>query len=259
MVKRLFINPQTRSATAKDWHAVNWQLVHYKVVRLQFAIAKAVREGKWRKVRCLQGKLVHSFYAKLLAVRRVTENRGKKTSGIDRELWSTPEAKLKAAKRLNDHNYRAKPLRRVWIPKRNGKLRPLGIPTMHDRAMQALYLLALEPVAETMADHHSYGFRPKRSTQDAIRYTHNLLSQGRSNRWILEADNRPLDWSFFNPLAFHLEVEQNNRSNALGNRENASLFLHLDKYLSGHFRVSGSVIIDEIKLERSEVKNNPDM
>jgi len=188
MVERLFINPATGSATAEDWHTVNWQLVHHKVVRLQFAIAKAAREGKWRKVRCLQGKLIHSFYAKLLAVKRVTENRGKRTSGVDGVLWSTPEAKLNAAKGLSDQNYRAKPLKRVWIPKRNGKLRPLGIPTMHDRAMQALYLLSLEPVAETTADHHSYGFRPKRSSQDAITYTFNLLSMGRSNKWILEAD-----------------------------------------------------------------------
>ena len=188
MVKRLFYNPQTESATAEGWHTVNWQFVNHKVIKLQFSIAKAVREGKWRKVRCLQGILVHSFYAKLLAVKRVTENRGKRTPGVDGELWSTPAAKLKAAKRLTDHNYRAKPLKRVWIPKRNGKLRPLGIPTMHDRAMQALYRLALEPVAETTADHHSYGFRPKRSTQDAIRYTFNILCQGRACKWILEAD-----------------------------------------------------------------------
>jgi RNA-directed DNA polymerase len=188
MVKRLFYNPQAESATTDGWHNVNWQFVNHKVISLQFAIAKAVREGKWRKVRCLQGILVHSFYAKLLAVKRVTENRGKRTSGVDGKLWSTPAAKLKAAKLLTDHNYRAKPLRRVWIPKGNGKLRPLGIPTMFDRAMQALYRLALEPVAETTADHHSYGFRPKRSTQDAIKYTFNLLCQGRANRWVLEAD-----------------------------------------------------------------------
>ena len=106
MVKRLFYNPQTGSAIAEDWHSVNWQYVNYKVVRLQFDIAKAVREGKWRKVRCLQGKLVHSFYAKLLAVRRVTENRGKRTPGVDGELWSSPKAKLDAAKRLTDRNYR---------------------------------------------------------------------------------------------------------------------------------------------------------
>jgi len=188
MVKRLFINPQTGTATAEDWHAVNWQYVHYKVVRLQFDIAKAVREGKWRKVRCLQAKLVHSFYAKLLAVRRVTENRGKKTPGVDGELWTIPQAKLGAAKRLTDHNYRAKPLRRVWIPKRNGKLRPLGIPTMYDRAMQALYLLALEPVSETKADYNSYGFRPKRAARDAIEQAFSCLSTKRASQWILEAD-----------------------------------------------------------------------
>jgi len=188
MVKRLYNNPQTGTATAEDWHAVNWQYVNYKVVRLQFDIAKAVREGKWRKVRCLQGKLVHSFYAKLLAVRRVTENRGKRTPGVDGELWSSPEAKFDAAKRLTDRNYRAKPLRRVWIPKRNGKLRPLGIPTMYDRAMQALYLLALEPVSETKADYDSYGFRPKRAARDAISQAFICLSPKRANRWILEAD-----------------------------------------------------------------------
>jgi len=188
MVKRLFTDPQTGTATAEDWHAVNWQLVNDKVVRLQFAIAKAVREGKWRKVRCLQAKLVHSFYAKLLAVRRVTENRGKKTPGVDGELWSSPEAKLKAAKRLTDRNYRAKPLRRVWIPKRNGKLRPLGIPTMYDRAMQALYLLALEPVSETRADGNSYGFRPKRAARDAIEQAFSCLSRKVASQWILEAD-----------------------------------------------------------------------
>lgn len=188
MVKRLFNNPQTGTATAENWHTVNWQYVNYKVVRLQFAIAKAVREGKWRKVRCLQGKLVHSFYAKLLAVRRVTENRGKRTPGVDGELWSKPAAKLSAAKRLTDHNYRAKPLRRVWIPKRNGKLRPLGIPTMYDRAMQALYLLALEPVSETKADNNSYGFRPKRAARDAIEQAFTCLSHKVGGMWILEAD-----------------------------------------------------------------------
>ena len=188
MVKRLFNNPQAGAATAEDWHAVNWQLVNHKVVRLQFDIAKAVREGKWRKVRCLQAKLVHSFYAKLLAVRRVTENRGKRTPGVDGVLWSSPKAKLDAAKRLTDRNYRAKPLKRVWIPKRNGKLRPLGIPTMFDRAMQALYLLALEPVSETKADYNSYGFRPKRAARDAIEQAFACLSHKVGSKWILEAD-----------------------------------------------------------------------
>ena len=103
-----------------------------------------------------------------MAVRRVTENQGARTAGVDRELWSTPEAKLDAINQLERRGYKPRPLRRVYIPKSNGKQRPLGIPTMTDRAMQALYLLGLEPVAEVQGDQNSYGFRKNRSAHDAM-------------------------------------------------------------------------------------------
>ena len=106
--------------------------------------------------------LTHSFYAKALAVKRVSSNKGKATAGVDGKTWNTPIAKANAITELKRRGYSPQPLRRVHIKKSNGKLRPLGIPTMKDRAMQALYLMALDPVAETTADNHSYGFRKER-------------------------------------------------------------------------------------------------
>src|SRR6202011_4908637 len=108
--------------------------------------------------------------------RRVTENQGKNTPGVDQVIWDTPEDKKRALHALRRRGYQPLPLRRVYIPKSNGKRRPLGIPTMRDRAMQALYLLALDPIAETLADPNSYGFRPYRSTADAIKQCRTALS-----------------------------------------------------------------------------------
>jgi RNA-directed DNA polymerase len=132
------------------------------VRRLQARIVKATQVGRWGKVKALQYLLTHSFSGKVLAVKRVTENQGKRTSGVDGVTWETPEKKSRAVQQLRQRGYRPQPLRRIYIPKSNGKKRPLGIPTMKDRAMLALYLLALDPVAETTADPNSYGFRKER-------------------------------------------------------------------------------------------------
>jgi RNA-directed DNA polymerase len=139
-------------------------------------------------VRALQHMLTHSYSAKVLAVRRVTENAGKKTPGVDQEIWDTPEKKTQAVHELRRRGYQPQPLRRVYIPKSDGKtMRPLGIPTMKDRAQQALHLLALDPVVETTADRNSYGFRQQRSCADAIQQCFIALKVA-TTQWILEGD-----------------------------------------------------------------------
>ena len=143
------------SGPVEPWDQIDWTRCRHQVRRLQARIVKATREGRWSKVKTLQRLLTHSFSGKALAVKRVTENQGKRTAGVDHVLWRTAAAKLKAIALLQRRGYRALPLRRVHIPKANGKLRPLGIPTMKDRAMQALHLQALIPVAETLADPNS--------------------------------------------------------------------------------------------------------
>src|SRR5882672_8569327 len=150
------------------WHQINWRQAERNVRRLQTRIAQATQAGKWGKVKALQHLLTHSHSGKALAVRRVTENTGKRTPGVDGETWTTPEQKTTAVRTLRQRGYHPQPLRRISIPKSNGAQRPLSIPTMRDRAMQALYLLALDPVAETTADPNSYGFRRGRSAADAM-------------------------------------------------------------------------------------------
>ncbi len=173
---------------AKKWKSIDWKHARRQVRRLQVRIAKAVKEQRWNRVRALQYLLTRSFYAKLLAVKRVTSNKGKKTPGIDGVLWQGARAKWRAVFSLRRRGYKPQPLRRIYIPKKNGKKRPLSIPTMYDRAMQALYKLSLAPVAETTADRNSYGFREGRSCADAIQAAFNALSKPNSATWVLEGD-----------------------------------------------------------------------
>jgi RNA-directed DNA polymerase len=177
---------------ATAWEQIDWTHCERNVRRLQARIVKATQEKRWNKVKALQRLLTCSFSGKALSVKRVTDNQGKRTPGVDGKIWSTPASKHKAIGTLRRRGYRPQPLRRVHIPKANGKLRPLGIPTMTDRAMQALHLLALLPVAETTADKNSYGFRPERCPADAIGHCFLALRGGNNAhaQWVLEGDIR---------------------------------------------------------------------
>ncbi len=171
------------------WNGLNWSQIEFKVNKLQSRIAKAVERRRYNLVKKLQYLLTDSFYAKLIAVKRVTTNKGKNTPGIDDTLCTAPATKYKAALNLTHKGYKARPLKRVYISKSNSnKKRPLGIPTMYDRAMQALYLLGLDPVSETVLDQKSFGFRKYRSTKDASQYLFQVLARKTSAKWILEGD-----------------------------------------------------------------------
>jgi len=177
-------------SSSVTWNSINWKDINAEVYRLQMRIAKAIRENRRGKVKALQRLLTHSFNAKLLAIKRVTENSGRKTAGVDGVTWVSSEDKMQATQTLKRRGYQPLPLRRIYIPKKNSLIdvRPLGIPTMRDRCMQALHMLALAPIAETKADRNSYGFRMKRSCADAIEQCFKSLAKQRSSQWILEGD-----------------------------------------------------------------------
>jgi RNA-directed DNA polymerase len=179
---------QARAPSGVTWDGISWAKVQRQVRGLQTRMVKASQAGRHNKVKALQWLLTHSFSGRALAVKRVTENKGKNTPGVDKVIWKTPGAKTNAIASLKRRGYSALPLRRVMIPKKNGKMRPLGIPVMKCRAMQALHLLALEPIAETTADLNSYGFRPERSTADAGGQCFVSLAKKANAGWVLEAD-----------------------------------------------------------------------
>lgn len=184
------INEKSCAASDKinRFEDIDFKVAEEIVKKLQRRIAKAQQSGETDKVKVLQHKLIHSFYAKALAVKTVTTNRGKKTPGVDNILWKTPEDKFQAIFNLKRREYNPKPLKRVYIPKFYNGMRPLSIPTMKDRAMQTLYKFALEPIAEVTGDYHSYGFRPNRSAREAIIHCVDVLYDSSHPEWILKAD-----------------------------------------------------------------------
>lgn len=170
------------------WTGVNWSKVEKTTTNLQHRITKATERGQHRKVRDLQRLLNRSLSARLKAVRIVAqENSGKKTPGIDGTVWTTPNRKLQASFELRK-KHRTKPLKRVYISNENGKMKPLSIPCMDDRARQALWNMALLPCVEATSDLNSYGFRPYRGCWDANSHIRKLLDKSRSPKWVLGAD-----------------------------------------------------------------------
>ena len=184
----LFIANVTKRTT--DWHEVNWQTAYRTVRNLRRRIFKATQENNWHKVRNLQKLMLQSYSNTVLATRKATqENQGKKTAGVDKILVKTPQARGKMVDELIiNQDWKPKPVRRVYIPKSNGKIRPLGIPTIRDRCLQAIVKNALEPCWEAQFEGVSYGFRPGRSTHDAIVKIHNAIAPHRRKKWIVDAD-----------------------------------------------------------------------
>lgn len=171
-----------------QWETVEWTRVREIVNNLQSRIASAAKDRNWKSVGKLTRLLTGSFSARLLAVRKVSENKGGDTPGVDGIIWSSSSDKMRAALQLTNKVYRAKPLKRKYIRKKNGKLRPLSIPTLYDRAMQTLHALALSPVESVTGDKTSFGFKPYRSTKDAYTYLHICLSKKIAPEWIVEGD-----------------------------------------------------------------------
>jgi RNA-directed DNA polymerase len=197
---------ESKISDSASIHMLTWAAVfnkyqpHKHVRRLQLRIVKAVKQNCWGQVKYLSRILTSSFYAKLLAIKRVTSNKGKNTPGVDKKTWLTDNEKIQAIFRLNRKGYKPLPLRRIHIPKKDRtKLRPLSIPTIKDRAMQALHFLALEPIAETLGDPNSYGFRKFRSCADAIQKCFNVLCHKYDAQWVYEADIK----SCFDKISHH--------------------------------------------------------
>ncbi len=178
--------------TQTDWNTIDWKKANRTVRNLRHRIFRATQEGNLKKVRSLQRLMLKSYSNRLISVRRVTQiNAGKQTPGVDKLVIKTPEGRSKMVDALAHYSpWKAKPAKRVSIPKANNKLRPLGIPVVVDRCLQAMVKNALEPAWEAKFEGTSYGFRPGRSCQDAIGRIYDLARPNKTKKWVLDADIR---------------------------------------------------------------------
>jgi RNA-directed DNA polymerase len=184
--------PKDRGSPPTEWSQIDWPTVERRVQNLRFRLFRAAKEQRWKQVRHLTKLLLRSYANMLVSVRRITQvNRGRQTPGIDGELVTTPEERAKLVDDLRQYQpWKAAPVRRVYIPKANGKQRPLGIPTLRDRVLQMMLKNALEPRFEAEFEAQSYGFRPGRCCQDAIEEVYVALNNGAvgHHHYILDAD-----------------------------------------------------------------------
>lgn len=174
----------------RTWKDLNWKRIHYRVRKLQKRIALAAVAQDWRKVSELQKVVYQSWYCRAAAVQRVTSRKNIRTPGIDGKFWFTDAEKYAAVEAMDYRNYTPRPFKRIYVPKDHDKTktRPLSVPVIFDRAMQGLFLIAVDPVVESLADAHAYGFRKFRSSQDAAKDIIEHLGFDRGNIWVLKAD-----------------------------------------------------------------------
>ena len=189
--------------TNTNWNEVDWHKAERQVRNLRQRIFRATQAGEWSKVRSLQKLMLRSKANRLVSVRRVTQqNAGKYTPGIDKVVVKSSAARGRLVDELSAYQpYKAKPTRRVYIPKANGKLRPLGIPTVIDRCVQAMVKNSLEPSWEAQFEGSSYGFRPGRGCHDALVKIALLAAPHRRKKWVLDAD---IKGAFDNISHYHL-------------------------------------------------------